>query len=332
MTGLSQGTVSTVLAGRGGANRIPEQTRQRVIAAARSLGYVPNASARSLQGMRNNLIGVHTFSPLFPPDQRTFYLGFLVGIEERAEETGNDLILFASTGDGGGQRSIYRDGANRLNLADGSILLGVPAERGGLARLLEDGYPFVHIGRRTVDGTEVPSIIPDYVEGLRDIVANLVALGHRKLAYLGIGRPQEPQVDRESGYRRALDEHGLASLPLRRPAGGQVSDGWVEKMVSAGVTALLTENVDLATAVVDRAARRGLRTPRDLSVVVLDDLSDDPALEARWSYLGVKRKAVGRRALDLLLHRLEGEPVKSEFVECVLPSTATIGPCPEQRL
>ena len=93
--GVSQATVSLVLTGRAAASRIPEATQERIREAMVELDYVPNAAARSLRGGRNNLIGVHTFEPVFPVSPEDYYHEFLNGIEEEAVRAGLDLVLFA---------------------------------------------------------------------------------------------------------------------------------------------------------------------------------------------------------------------------------------------
>src|SRR4051795_4364991 len=191
--GGSQSAVSRVVSGD--VDRIPVETQQRVRAAVKQLGYVPNAAARSLRGKRNRLVGVHTFEPVFPHAREDFYFEFLLGIEERAEEVGYDLVLFTSTGTRDGRRRIYRDGTNRLNLADGSVLLGVATDRDELARLWREGYLFVHIGRREVPGAEVPCIVPDYHSAAGRLVESLAERGHRNLAYLRADIDQEAYVD-----------------------------------------------------------------------------------------------------------------------------------------
>ena len=72
LAGVSQATVSYVLNGRTDRPVIPQQTQERVLAAARELGYVANPSARSLAGGSNRLIGVYTFESVFPIDHHDF--------------------------------------------------------------------------------------------------------------------------------------------------------------------------------------------------------------------------------------------------------------------
>ena len=89
LAGVSQSAVSRVVSGD--VDRIPAETRDRILAAVKDLGYVPNAAARNLRNKRNRLLGVHTFEAVFPHARDDFYVEFLLGIEERAEEIGPAL-------------------------------------------------------------------------------------------------------------------------------------------------------------------------------------------------------------------------------------------------
>lgn len=148
MTGVSQATVSLVLNGRADADvRIAPETRERVLAAIRTTGYVADPVARRLADRHNRILGVFTSEPVFPSGTGDFYHPFLLGIEECAEHLGCDLLLLTSAPVVDGRRRLFHQD-NRLRLADGAVLLGRQLDHAELARLLADGLPFVCVGRR----------------------------------------------------------------------------------------------------------------------------------------------------------------------------------------
>jgi DNA-binding LacI/PurR family transcriptional regulator len=212
LAGVSQSAVSRVIGGDTDTARIPEATVRRIQEAIKELGYVPNPTARKLRTGRNRMLGVHTFEAVFPRAREDFYFEFLLGIEERAEEIDHDLVLFTSTGGSDGRRRVYRDGVNRLNVADGAVLLGVAADRAELARLEADGYPFVHIGRREVPGTRITCVVPDYESAAAAIVDRLADLGHTRIGYLSSGIDEESYADRRRGYESAVARRGLRDV------------------------------------------------------------------------------------------------------------------------
>ncbi|MFD7290511.1 LacI family DNA-binding transcriptional regulator [Streptomyces sp. NPDC059863] len=325
LAGVSQSAVSRVISGDAATARIPEETRQRVFEAVRELGYVANPAARAMRKRRNNLLGVHTFERVFPRAREDFYFEFLLGVEERAEETGFDLVLFTSTGSGtDGERKIYNNGTNRLNLADGSILLGVATDRGELVRLWYEGYPFVHIGRREVPGAEIPQIIPDYRSASARIVDRLARHGHRRLGYVRDWQEMEPYEDRRVGYAGAVERLGLTDTsPGSRGAVG-LDGAWLDEVAAGAVTAIVVESVGLANSLREQLAARGRKIPDDVSVAVLEAAPAD--LSGQWDSLVIPRVEIGRLAVDRLQAMLDDPGLRtgSLLVPCPLIPGTTI--------
>ncbi|MET9217278.1 LacI family DNA-binding transcriptional regulator [Streptomyces sp. NPDC088197] len=325
LAGVSQSAVSRVISGDAATARISEETRRRVFDAVKELGYVANPAARAMRNQRNNLLGVHTFERVFPHAREDFYFEFLLGIEERAEETGFDLVLFTSTGAGGdGERKIYRGGTNRLNLADGSILLGVATDRGELARLWYEGYTFVHIGRREVPGAEIPQIIPDYRSASGQIVERLADHGHRRFGYVRDWLELEPYADRRTGYAEAIARLGLTDTSPGHLGAADLDQAWLDEVADGGATAIVVESVRLAESLRDGLASRGRKIPEDVSVAVLEGASAD--LAGQWASLEIPRKEIGRIAVDQLHAMLDdpGKRAESVLVPCPLVPGATI--------
>lgn len=326
LAGVSQSAVSRVVSGD--LARIPVSTQERIRAAVRELGYVPNPAARSLRGRRNSLLGVHTFEPVFSRARDGFYVDFLLGIEARAEETGNDLVLFTSAAGGEGSRSVYRAGVNRLGMADGSILLGVATDVMELARLASEGYPFIHIGRRDVPGAEISCVAPDYRAAAAEVVAHLVQLGHTRFAYLRDHHGLPPYEDRRSGYAAALSSHELRDVSPGALGRAGLVDSWIDDMVANGTTAVVAESVWLADRLVSGLAARGRQVPSDVSVAVLETRAPDSAVA--WDCLVIPREEVGRVAVDRLIALIEdpGADPTTTWVPCSMAPGETIAAAP----
>jgi LacI family transcriptional regulator len=336
--GVSQATVSLVLNGRAAAGRISDETRARVLAAIRDEHYVANAAARSLAGGRNRILGIYTFESVFPADSHDFYFPFLLGIEHQAEELALDLLLFTSAG---GRRQMYRNGETRLQLADGALLLGREPNLAEIGRLRDEAYPFVYIGHREVDGAPISYVAADYPAATRALTERALGLGHRRFAYLRQGGGDAfPSRDRESGYRAALRAAGVpaSSAPVWDIADGAELPALVAEIRRAGTTALLVEQTRLAEQLVAVASGAGLRTPEDLSVIVLgDDLEGAaaaaplPAASPSWTGLSVPGHEMGAAATRLLVALLDGSSTGAvqQRIACDLHDGATLGPAQE---
>ncbi|WP_239124215.1 LacI family DNA-binding transcriptional regulator [Rhizocola hellebori] len=324
MTGVSQATVSIVLNGRSeGEVRIAPETRDRVLRAIAETGYVADPVARRLAAGHNRIIGVFTYESVFPTSNSDFYHPFLVGIEQRAESLGSDLLLLTSAPVVDGRRRIFHEG-NRLRLADGCVLLGRSLDREELARLLADGLHFVSIGRRDDAGGPVPYVGADYAAAVSALVHRAVRLGHTNLAYLGHGGPAESWADRMRGFTDTVSSLGVQGihLPPATPApaavggvGGGVAEVW-ERVRAAGVTAVFAEDHADGVALYQHAKQLGV----PLSIATLGEPMR-PGNESNVEFSGfrIPRQRMGAEAMDVLTALIEGNPTQTQrLLECEL--------------
>ncbi|MGW4467799.1 LacI family DNA-binding transcriptional regulator [Micromonospora sp. NPDC004704] len=307
MTGVSQATVSLVLNGRDdGTVRIAPETRERVLHAIRTTGYVADPVARRLAARHNRILGVFTYEPVFPAGTGDFYHPFLVGIEECAERLGCDLLLLTSAPVADGHRRIFHDD-NRLRLADGCVLLGRSLDRNELARLVAEGQPFVSVGRRDDAGGPVPYVGADYPAATSAVVRRALDAGHTALAYLGQGAGPESHADRMTGFRAALDNAGLP--PRHEPTADRSPAELLDTLLATGITAAVVEEYADGVAIAQVARERGLDVPRDLSILALGDPTR-PAAATDLDFTGfrIPRREMGWQAVEVLTGLIEGGP------------------------
>lgn len=325
MAGVSRGTVSMVINGMtGGRIPISDETRRKVLEAMEKLGYSPNPAAQILAGGRNHLIGVFTYEPFFPYERDNFYYPFLLGIERQASFEGYNLLLITRT-HGNEEPSIFKDGVNQLGLPDGSILLGARPNQQEILTLVNEGIPFVYIGRREIEGCEIDWVSPDYIKAGAESVRHLVELGHRRIGFLGRVVSFEPYQDKLEGCRQgAAEAQGVEMVELTEQLKGQNPDAWIRTFREQGFSAVITDNVDYYEAIIRGAHEAGLQTPRDLSVVCLTDVEDDfrdPII--RPTAVRLNRTRVGEEAVKLLLWRLDNPDAPRRHIR--VPSELFIG-------
>jgi DNA-binding LacI/PurR family transcriptional regulator len=296
--GVSRALVSLVVRG---SPKVSEARRAAVLAAAAKLGYRPNAMARGLASRRTKTIGV-LLNELHNP----FYAEIMDGIDEGAAE--HDYLTLIGTA---GRRTQGEREALESFLelrADGVILVGPRlATRDILAAA---AIAPVVVVARAVRSATVDAITNDDQMGARLAIRHLFDLGHRRIAHVDGGRGAGAAA-RRSGYRRAMEELGLARETRVLP--GDYTD-------VAGVRAAvrLLESGDLPTAVfaandlvaaglIDRLEEDGLRVPRDLSVVGYDNTFLAALHHMSLTTVHQPRPEMGRRALQALVERIDGE-------------------------
>ncbi|MGW5865274.1 LacI family DNA-binding transcriptional regulator [Streptomyces sp. NPDC055239] len=334
LAGVSQATVSLVLAGKKQGIAISDETRQKVLDAAGSLGYVPDPAARRLAAARNGLLGVFSFTATFPTDVQHSYYPFLVGVEQEAAAQGYDLVLFTGSSRGGAGAGAPH-ALNRARLADGCLFLGRHAPVDELRRLVDDGFPVVHLGRRD-EPEGLAWVGADYVSASSEVVHRLAALGHRRVVLVREDDDAPASTDREKGFLEGLESAGLPGGPdavFRRSDPEQALGAeQLRQWVAQGVTAVVAEETDSGAAwrALSAAARdAGLRCPGDISLALLGSPPPDLADEPQPTGFDIPRAQLGATAVRLLATLVAGEDAPDPLVACTFRPGATTGPPPK---
>ncbi|MEU1295170.1 LacI family DNA-binding transcriptional regulator [Streptomyces sp. NPDC005840] len=333
LAGVSQATVSLVLGAKKQGSAISAETRQKVLDAARSLGYVPDPAARRLAAARNDLLGVFSFTATFPTDVQHSYYPFLVGVEQEAAARGYDLVLFTGSSSGGAGAS-GPDALSRVRLADGCLFLGRHAPTEELRRLVEDGFPVVHIGRRDeLEG--LAWVGADYVSASHEVVDRLAALGHRRIVLVREDDEAPASTDREHGFLKGLEQAGLPAGPeavfrTADPA-RTLTPQRLRRWLDEGVTAFVAEETDTGNAwraLRAATAEAGLDCPRDLSLALLGSPPPDLDGETVPAGFDIPRPQLGAAAVRLLAALVAGEEAAEPLVACPYRPGVTAGPPP----
>ncbi|WP_165962825.1 LacI family DNA-binding transcriptional regulator [Occultella glacieicola] len=306
LAGVSQATVSLVLNSAPDTKvRVGEGTKRRVLAAIQRTGYTANPFAQGLARGRNHIVGVFTYESVFPKGSADFFSPFLEGIEAGAEELGLDLMLFTSVPSRNtGHRTLSETGWNRVAITDGCILLGRHDDRYDTEAMLAQRFPFVFVGRRDSADRVIPYVGANYRHSTRHVVEHLLALGHRRIAFLGDLGLSESATDRHEGYRDAMTAAGLRPMIFSSDAFS--ADEAIDLIVGHAATAAVLGSDYRAAEIRAGAVARGLDVPRDLSLALLGQPTTALADEQRWTGFRIPREQMGLEALRLLAAQIEG--------------------------
>jgi len=314
--GVSKRTVSRVI---NGDPLTKTETREKVLAVIEQLGFSPNVLAQRLARGQTGIIGVFAYLDEFPASRENFFYPFLEGIELAAQAKGYDLLLFTQ-GPQGEECSMFVGNQNRTQIADGLIILGTRVNQGDLARLNALEIPFVCIGRRSAaDGSPVHWVGADYQTAFRESTDQLIGLGHRRLALVGDGY-WEANVDKTKGFRDAMDKHGLPAVVVdeKRP----VAEVLEQVVIKQGITALVCIAAGLAARYAQALAAWGLQIPEDISLV---GFNEEDVGTADFTQVCMPRQAMGRRAVSLLIRKLQNKTGPAEAKQFLLPCDVVTG-------
>lgn len=294
IAGVSQTTVSMVLNDRDGSNvRIPEATRARVKEAIEKSTYVADPAARRLAGLDNHIIGVFTYEAALSPESMDFYGPLLNGLERAAERVGCDLLFFTSSPVENGARSLFHR-KTRLRLADGCILLGQQMEGDDLARLVDEQFPFVAVGRRDETDALVPYVGLDYVTPTTTLIERAADLGHRRGIYVHHDRQSPTATDRRHAVQ-AADDAGLVQFDYLT----DVDLGALPEAIR-DATVIFAEDAFLAEDVIHTLTKTGASIPGGFSIAALAEVRGHRAAGGALTGFHVPRERVAAEALELL--------------------------------
>jgi LacI family transcriptional regulator len=297
--GASMGTVSRVLNGRAEAWRIAPATRERVLAAADRLRYVPDPTARALARGRNRTIGITTPSDIGAGLTLPFFEDFAAAAIEAAGGRDHYVLVVPRHGD---ERPFDPRAALHGAQVDGLILYdhagGGEAAR-SLARL---GIPAVVAGIGGEGDDDVPAVLVDHVGGGRQAARHLRAAGHQRIGIVG-GPPAPPGW--QVRFRAFADE--LGGVPPERV----VIAGWQPEDGRQGMLDLLARQPDLtavfagsdliAMGALAALRERGRRVPQDVALIGFGDFKASPYLDPPLTTIGWPLKEMGTAAVDMLL-------------------------------
>ncbi|KPC52113.1 substrate-binding domain-containing protein [Amantichitinum ursilacus] len=306
---LSPTTVSRAL---NGFPEVNAETRERVVEAARQLGYRANTVARRLATGKTDSIGIiYPFEPSDLGDP--VFLDIIAGITERLGEASMDLMIVSAAQEH--ELDTYKRmvSAGRV---DGLIVARTQVQDPRLEYLQEKGFPFVAHGRSAL-ADPYPWFDYDNEYGMRLAVERLTTLGHQRIGLVSAPLSMNFAAQRRMGYLLGLNAAGVAVDPDYMVHGGLTPvDGAAatRKLLALPQrpTALVVDNNVSALGVISALRQAGLLPGHDISIIVFGGL---PALLPDSATVSAimqpQARQAGRTLAELMLARLAGEPTPS---------------------
>lgn len=317
---MAKVSIATVSRTINGSPLVSERLNHRVWQAIKQLNYLPNTHARTLVSGRSRLLGIiveHIANPFFSELVQSF--------EEIAVARGYEILVSFTNSD----PTVLAACARRMleRKVDGVAVMTFGGEEAVLDQLVHRGVPIVLAGCK-LDHPRASTILLDYSTGIHAAIRHLAGLGHSAIAFLAGPHSLPSAITRENDFRAAMQS---AALPIQKQwivecdhtlMGGVAGFGQLRKLASQP-TAIVCSNDMTAIGVLHAACVEGLRVPKDLSVVGLDDIEFAAYTLPPLTTIRLSRVEVAQAAFEALRAQAE-DPGNPEMQREFLVSTSLV--------
>jgi LacI family transcriptional regulator len=312
--GVSRTAVSHVLNGRG--HMVSADTRARILKAVEIGGYHRNALVRALRSNRTHVIGV-----VVPDAGFSFFGKIIRGVETKASMHGFHCFLCQSHSL---PEEIEKDVVTLQEYrVDGMVI--VPSSSRAKPKiyqsLLQQQFPLVLVDV-PVTGLKTHFVGNDNVATGLIATEHLLALGHRRIAFVKGYHENLGSAERLQGYRQALKNAGIPADPALAVGDGFEFEAGREAVCTlldgkVDFTALITSSDKSALGAIQELARNGIGVPAEVSVVGCGNEEISEMVTPSLTTVDQQSQELGTHAMELLIGQIEGttEPVRKILVE-----------------
>lgn len=303
--GVSIATVSRVINNSG---PVSEKSRKKVNDAIRRLNYVPNSNARSLSTSTSTAIGV-----VIPDINNPFFSLLLQGITRAADEQGYHIFLFNT------DESKEREHQILLSVREHRLrgIIVTPVSETDpitIERLLgfeNLGIPVVLLDRE-LNSNVFDRVVTDDENGVYQAISELIRLGHERIAIITGPDDSRPGHERFSGYRKAMNDHGIPLHPELIREGDFMVKRAYEQTISLmklpqPPTAIFSSNNMTTYGCLRAFNELGLQVGSDISLIGFDDIDALAWLNYPISVVSRAVPEMGEQAMRLLLNRFDSD-------------------------
>jgi len=307
--GVSKATVSRVLSGNG---YVGQETKDRVFKAIEESGYRPNLLARNLAAKRTQTLGLVVTNTLY---HGVYFSELLFHAARMTEEKGRQLIL----ADGKHSADEEREAIQYLldMRCDAIIIYPRFLSVDEMDEIVEKQEQPIMVLNRRLRKNSSHCVWSDHKASCQDAVSQLIEMGHRDIAFITGSLDSPTGIERLSGYREALAQHGI---PLRDEL--LVEGKWTPESGAAGVvtllarketfTALVASNDDMAIGALKQLHNSGIASPGEVSVIGFDDVSIAPYTVPSLSSVRIPVTEMIKETISRLIFMLDGGEFTSQ--------------------
>jgi LacI family transcriptional regulator len=322
--GVSTATISHVI---NNTRFVSDEVRARVMQAIQQCRYYPNAHARSLASGKSRILGL-VVSDIANP----FFPELVKAIETAAFERGFDVVL-SNTNYDTERTSHYVQRFIERNVA-GVAVMTSEMDKKLTDELAHREVPvvFLDVGEK---GLHMSNLKVDYEEGIEQAILHLVALGHRRIAYIS-GNIELRSARRRLQAFTATMQQLFPDVPelifngnFKIEGGRRAANEILATQAGDLPTAVVAANDLTAIGAIHEFEANGLDIPRDISIIGFDNIAFSALTKPALTTINLPRNELGRRAVEVLLRSIdkpteEGQEIRIPTNLIIRQSTAPV--------
>lgn len=306
-------SVSTVSKALNGYPHVSVQMREKILAAAKQMGFTPNYFAKGLMSKRSYLTGLyisdHWNSGLLHP----LFGGMIEGFKQAVEARNYEVLII---------REEYYKSKNfvehcrQRGIEGVFIVVGNMLEQ-SMLDLIDSNIPCVSLDLYHDD---ISTVLPDNGNGGFCATEHLISNGHKKIAHIAGNVSKPAGNDRLNGYKRALQAFGIEldeelivyTEDYKSTYGMEAMRELLSRKKE--FSAVFAASDMLAMGAISHCIECGLKIPDDISVVGFDDIESAAYFNPPLTTMHQSRISAGKRAGEILVDMIEG--LANEDCEC----------------
>lgn len=314
VAGISAATVSKVL---NNYKDVSPKTRERILALANEMGYIPNLTARSLKTNRSYLVGVVFSEDMGIGLEHQFFSVVLEHFRQHIGKYGYDTVFINKTL--GSNKIGYLDHCKYRNVDGVFIITTFPGDV-DVNKLVESNIKCV-----TTDLVleNTPTVISENSEGSKMAVKYFYENGHTRIGHIGAQRHSIAGLERYEGFVLGLEEVGLTynenyyieSPEFHYDITYNTAFEYLERFTRETLpTALFVASDIMAIAVIRALESKGYRVPEDVSVIGFDDIEMTEYSRPALTTIRQKKDLIGITVADVLVRSIENGEVPTGII------------------
>ena len=305
---VSVATVSRVLNKH---SNVSDETVEKVTKVMEEMGYSPNCLGRDLRKSETKRI-----LAIIAAAEQSFYSDVLRGMDEAAFAQGYDVLIATTHDDPEHEMHLLK--MLLSHSVDGAVLLGAKQEASTISKLAENHNIALCLER--MEGCNVLTVTIDNVKAGKDAVNYLIGKGHTRIGLISTETRSQSSIDREKGYRQALEENGipydekLVYLGTYESESGTTGCRYLLNLESPP-TAIFSISDMIAIGAMNYAISKGVNIGKDVSFFGFDNIAYSHIFVPHLSTVGQPCVLQGKLVIEKLISNMKSEiPDKSIYM------------------